>query len=198
MTEPRYPGYDVLAKWDSPSWDDTTRRVVADRLDKVPPRRFFTAAEWAVLEAVCARLIPQPDRADPVPIAPWIDDKLQQGRGSGTRYETMPPDGPAMKQGLAALDAESRQRHGRPFAALDPEAADALLAAVQADQVSGDAWHGLPPDRFFAQLLREALEVYYAHPAAWSEIGFGGPASPRGYVRLEADRADPWEARRDG
>jgi hypothetical protein len=36
--------------------------------------------------------------------------------------------------------------------------------------------------------------IYYAHPAAWSEIGFGGPASPRGYVRLGFDERDPWEA----
>ena len=26
------------------------------------------------------------------------------------------------------------------------------------------------------------------------EIGFGGPASPRGYVRMNFDRRDPWEA----
>ena len=39
-----------------------------------------------------------------------------------------------------------------------------------------------------------SVSVYYAHPAAWSEIGFGGPASPRGYVRMQANRRDPWEA----
>jgi len=32
------------------------------------------------------------------------------------------------------------------------------------------------------------------HPASWNEIGFGGPASPRGYVRMNFDRRDPWEA----
>ena len=31
-------------------------------------------------------------------------------------------------------------------------------------------------------------------PTAWNEIGFGGPASPRGYVRMDFDRRDPWEA----
>ena len=31
-------------------------------------------------------------------------------------------------------------------------------------------------------------------PTAWNEIGFGGPASPRGYVRMGLDRRDPWEA----
>jgi hypothetical protein len=43
-------------------------------------------------------------------------------------------------------------------------------------------------------VLDEIVRAYYAHPAAWSEIGFGGPASPRGYVRLAAGRQDPWEA----
>ncbi|MGH8181653.1 MAG: GMC family oxidoreductase [Steroidobacteraceae bacterium] len=35
---------------------------------------------------------------------------------------------------------------------------------------------------------------FYAHPTSWSEIGYGGPASPRGYVRMDYDRRDPWEA----
>ena len=48
----RYPGYDVLAKWNSVSFDDTTREVLARRLGAVPPRRFLDAAEWELLEAV--------------------------------------------------------------------------------------------------------------------------------------------------
>ena len=36
-----YPGYDVLAKWDSPSFDETTRAVLRRRLEEVPPRRFL-------------------------------------------------------------------------------------------------------------------------------------------------------------
>ena len=31
-------------------------------------------------------------------------------------------------------------------------------------------------------------------PDVWNEIGFGGPASPRGYVRMGFDKRDPWEA----
>ena len=38
------------------------------------------------------------------------------------------------------------------------------------------------------------VPALYSHPKAWNEIGFGGPASPRGYVRLDGDRPDPWEA----
>ena len=31
-----YPAYDVLDKWDSPSWNEQTREVVRKRLDEVP------------------------------------------------------------------------------------------------------------------------------------------------------------------
>ena len=53
----------------------------------------------------------------------------------------------------------------------------------------------MPPDLFFSErVLRDLYAEYYSHPTAWSEIGFGGPANPRGYVRLYKDRRDPWEA----
>jgi hypothetical protein len=42
--------------------------------------------------------------------------------------------------------------------------------------------------------MRATLACFYSHPWAWNEIGFGGPASPRGYVRMAFDRRDPWEA----
>ena len=48
-----YPGYDVLAKRHTPSWNEQTRAVVDKRLHQVPDRRFFTETEWAILSAVC-------------------------------------------------------------------------------------------------------------------------------------------------
>jgi hypothetical protein len=77
-----------------------------------------------------------------------------------------------------------------------PEDQDELLARVQAGEVKTKAWGAMPPKRFFIHhLVDQTLRVYYSHPDAWSEIGFGGPASPRGYVRLT--RRDPWEAKAD-
>ncbi len=43
-------------------------------------------------------------------------------------------------------------------------------------------------------VLHDICSMHYAHPHSWSEIGFGGPANLRGYVRLYFDRRDPWEA----
>lgn len=190
-----YPAYDVLAKWDSPSWDEQTREVLRKRLTELPPRRFFSEAEWHTLEAVCARLVPQPERSTPIPIVPWIDEKLHHNWRDGFRYEDMPPFREAWRLGLEGIDQESQGCFGADFTSLAEASQDAVLRAIQSGEVKGGIWARLPPQRFFATvLLKEVVGEYYAHPAAWSEVGFGGPASPRGYVRLGENQRDPWEA----
>lgn len=198
MTVPRTPyrDYDVLRKRDSVSWDGTTREVLRRRLEEVPERSFFSEDEWHTLQAVCDRIIPQPERGSAaVPIAPWIDQKLAQNRGDGYRYADMPPLREAWRLGLAGIDAESRRRFDMPFAATESTNQDAVLSAIQQGDVTDDVWARLPPKRFFTSiLLKSIVAQYYAHPTAWSETGFGGPASPRGYVRLGIGQHDPWEA----
>jgi hypothetical protein len=193
---PRFPGYDVLAKWDSPSFDDVTRGVLAHRLDAVPPRRWLTADEWALLDAVNARLLPQPERENPIPLTPWIDAMLIEDRGEGYRLPDTPPLRDAWRQGLAAVDDEARRLHDLPFAKLDAAAQDAVLQVLADGRAASPRWQGLDAQHFFIDcLLKTAAGFYYAHPAAWNEIGFGGPANPRGYVRLGFDSRDPWEAK---
>jgi hypothetical protein len=193
---PRFPGYDVLAKWDSPSFDDVTRDVLAHRLDAVPPRRWLTADEWDLLDAINARLLPQPERETPIPITPWIDAMLNEDRGEGYRHPDMPPLRDAWRQGLGAVDDEARRLHDRPFVRLDADAQDAVLHALEGGRAVSPGWQGLDAKRFFIHhLLKTAAGLYYAHPLAWNEIGFGGPANPRGYVRLGFDSRDPWEAK---
>lgn len=190
-----YPGYDVLAKWNSPSFDGPTREVLAGRLERVPERRYLDAGEWELAEALAARLIPQPERAVPIPVAPWIDDMLLHERGEGFRFEGMPHLRQCWHIGLAAIDAEARRLRGRGFAALETQDQDTVLGAVAAGEVDPANWAGMPAQRFFLNvLLKTVAGIYYAHPEAWSEIGFGGPASPRGYVRLGPGMRDGWEA----
>lgn len=191
-----YPTYDVLDKWDSPSWNDQTREVVRRRLEELPPRRFLTAEQWSLLEAIVDRLVPQPDRKSPVPIVPWIDEMLHHNLGPGFRYADMPPMRDAWRQGLDAIAAETRNRHGKGFQQLAPGEQDAILRDVEQNRVERSFWGELPAGGFFGHhLLKEVVGVYYSHPDAWSEIGYGGPASPRGYARLGFDERDPWEAK---
>ncbi|OXH83905.1 gluconate 2-dehydrogenase, partial [Burkholderia multivorans] len=118
------------------------------------------------------------------------------------RDARLPPLRVAWHTGLAALDTMARHAYGRPFASLAESDADALLRAVQQGQVDRKveaAWAGMDPRMFFSKrVLMDICGAYYSHPFAWNEIGFGGPASPRGYVRMDFNRRDPWEARMDG
>ena len=193
-----YPGYNVLDKWDSPSWNEQTRNVVRKRLQEVPSRQFFSEEEWVTLEAVCERLVPQPDRPEyPVPIVPWIDQQLAQQQGNGYRFEHMPPMRQAWRLGIAGIDEESERRFSQRFVGLTAEQQDELLHAIQQGNVQAGVWQDIPAERFFTILLKTVVGIYYAHPAAWNEIGYGGPASPRGYVRLGANQRDPWEAKEE-
>lgn len=191
-----YRGYDVLDKWNSPSWDDATREVIRSRLEEIPERRFFSSGEWEMLEAISECLVPQPDRThDPVPIVSWIDRKLACDERDGYRYADMPPMREAWRLGLCAIDEEAQLRHGSRFLDLATEKHREILTAIQAGEVRSGLWADLPARRFFTTiLLKSVVAEYYAHPAAWSEVGFGGPASPRGYVRLGEGERDPWEA----
>ena len=192
----RFENYDVLSKRDSVSWNDVTRDVVDARLSATPSRSFFSPSEWRTVEALAATLLPQDDReyGKQIPIAPAIDATLAKNEGNGYRFDGVPPLQDAWHIGLECIDDESSLRYHQPFADLGERKRIELLRAVQQGDVRHESWRSIPPQRFFAEVLGKVVAAYYAHPNAWNEIGFGGPASPRGYVRLGFDQRDPWEA----
>ena len=192
----RYPGYDVLSKWGGPDWDESTRAVVRRRLEEVPPVRFLTEEEARLLDSVVERLMPQPDRpgAARVAIVPWIDEKLHHDWRDGYRYEDLPPLRDAWRRGLAGIAESARLIYGRAFTDLDEDGQNDVLGRIQRGEAPGEAWVELPAARFFRDVLcLTVVKVYYAHPAAWSEIGYSGPSSPRGHARNWMGGVDPWD-----
>jgi hypothetical protein len=163
----------------------------------VPPIRFFSADELELVTAVIDRIMPQDDRDQEhrIPVVNYIDERLYTGRIDGYRYEDMPADGEAYRLGLAAIDDIARTMYGEAFVALTPTEQDEALWTIHADKPQGgeNIWKQMPADRFWLMLVSDAVDAYYAHPYAWDEIGFGGPAYPRGYFRLENGRPEPWE-----
>jgi hypothetical protein len=191
----RYPGYNVLAKWSGPSWNEKTREVITRRLSVTPEPRFFTHEEYTTVLAIADRIVPQPLDRPPVPIAALVDRKLHEEKMDGYRVPGMPRDGEAWRLGLKALNAEAQATYGKRFADLPDALRDKLLRSAQSGELKAAEWGDLRPDVFFKKRMgRDIVLAYYAHPTAWSEIGWGGPASPRGYVRLDFDERDPWEA----
>jgi hypothetical protein len=194
MTE-RFPGYDVMAKRNTPSWNEVTRRVIDRRLAMSREPSFFNADEWQTLAAIAGRIVPQAAGRPPVPLAAMVDDKMAQDRTDGYRNARLPKMQEAWRRGLQALDADACLRYGARFHCLNTAAQDALLNAMQGGELIGLAWQGMSCQLFFQErVLHDIVGAYYAHPVSWNEIGFGGPASPRGYVRMGLDKRDPWEA----
>lgn len=197
----RYPAYDVLAGWSSPDWDEQTRDVVRRRIEQVPSLRFFTPAEARTLACIAQRVVPQPGRtgASVVPIVPWIDDKLAEDRRDGYRYEGMPPQRDAWRMGIAGIEETSRALFaGKLFGDLCEDEQDQVLTRVERGDPPGGSWAHVPARRFFRDVLcLTIVKVYYAHPSAWNEIGYSGPAAVRGHVRNWMGGVDPWDAQEE-
>ena len=190
--EQRFPGYDVMGQ--SPAWDEVTRAVVIDRCASPGAPAFFTAEEEPTARALLDRLLAQDD--DPlVPVFEAVDQRLAQRRGDGYRYEDLPEDPETWRGSLAALDATAQAHSGKPFANLSRDDQRDIIEEVR---LCKGEWHGLPASRLFSVWMRYACSAFYAHPWAWNEIGFGGPAYPRGYKYLALGAREPWEvAERD-
>ena len=197
MADP-YAGYDVLAKRDTPSWNDKTRDVVDRRMSLRGPEAVLTGAQHAVLARLVERIAPQPERRAPANTLAMLTRRIADDEGDGYRPAALPRFAECWRRILDALDAEAREVHGEGFAALAEPDADALLQAVSEGRTQAGAWSDLPPERVWKwRIIPDILAAHWAQPALWSDMGFGGPASPRGYVRLDANRRDPWEAREE-
>lgn len=190
-----YPGYSTLGQ--QKKWDKTTRNVVVKRVQSSTEIRFFQPAEAELLSAIIDRLIPQDDRAGDrtIPILPVIDERLYKNELNGFRYEDMPPDRDAYHLGLKAIHDMAEVRFHQPFAELAIYRQELLLKSLHDGKPDPDhpIWKQMPVHRFWALLMEDCITAYYSHPWAWDEIGFGGPAYPRAYIRLENGLPEPWE-----
>lgn len=190
-----YPGFSTLAQ--QKYWDAKTRQVILDRVNNIPEIRFFTTEEARLLKAICDRVLPQDDRdeAHKIPIVPQIDKRLHENSHDGYRYESMPPDREAFQLGIKAIEQIAQHEHGRSFLEIGPLEQDEILRSLHDCKPSAahDIWERMSVDRFWMLLVSDCAEAYYSHPFAWDEIGFGGPAYPRAYMRLERGEAEPWE-----
>lgn len=186
LPNPRFPGFDVLPQ--APAWDPITRGVVLRRLGPPPKIRAFTEEEEAVCRPMLDRLLGM-SQDRPVPVFELIDARLAEDETDGWRYEDMPPDTEAWKRSMRHLGEDARERFGAPFAVVGHREQDRLLEDVR----TGTSWHDLPAPRVWSLWIRYACAAFYSHPYAWNEIGFGGPAYPRGYANLGLDKREHWE-----
>lgn len=192
---PAVPGLQAAAAATAPA-QSQTGSPAAQRPAYRPV--YFTAAEWAFINAAVDRLIPD-DGNGPGGVAAgvpeFLDRQMELPYGHGAywyMHGPFHPDAPAtlgyqMRQtprelyrlGIALAEQAAQAAHHQPFAQLDAHARDALLTMLDKGTL---ATNGAQASAFFALLLRNTREGYFADPqyggnrnmTAWKAIGFPG------------------------
>ena len=187
----RYPDYDVLAN--AEHWDEVTRNVVVRRAEQDPTMRFFDAREQRTLRVFCD-LVTAQDAEPRIPVLEMVDAKLAAGELDGFRHHDMPEDPQAWRLVAAGLDEAA----GGSFAELDPDEARRVVTRFAAGELRKGVWEGLSCAKAWQVVMRGVLSAFYSHPWAWNEIGYGGPAYPRGYMRLGEGQREPHQGAEAG
>ncbi|OMC29587.1 hypothetical protein A5740_17715 [Mycobacterium sp. GA-1841] len=175
----RFDGFDVLARADD--WDQVTAGAVLSRLALPASLAFFTPAEVGVAKPMLDLLLAQ-DGEPRVPVLAMIDARLATDETDGWHYDDMPEDRQAWRDSLAGLDTDARKRYQLGFAELDDHSQARLLQDVQDLAHRGESWHGTSAGHVWSLWTRFACTAFYSHPWTWNEMGFPGPAYPRGYL----------------
>jgi hypothetical protein len=193
MKKSRYPTYDVMSHKDE--WDGHTQSIVASRLEGVAQFSALSLEEAEMLRAICS-ILAGDDRADLIQfVVSHIDRSLSQPAGESERKADVPKAGELLHTGLQLLDKWCLAAHQRTFISLPEEQQMSIVSDLSSGRLPFPAEWAFPQKAFFNKLFTWTVESYYSHPTVWSEIGYGGPAYPRGYVRANIGQLDPWEAK---
>jgi len=183
----RYPDFDVLDA--VCTWDQATKKVVLARLEPPGPLRFFTLDEEPALRVLCDIALDQ-DCEPRIPVAEMVDGKLADGKLDGYQYADMPDDRDTWRLVLRGLDHTAKMGYQVDFAGATLSQREAIVSEFARGRLVGGAWDELNVTRAWSVVMRMMLSAFYSHPWAWNEIGFGGPAYPRGFMRLGGPGGD--------
>ncbi|MBW4040984.1 MAG: gluconate 2-dehydrogenase subunit 3 family protein [Acidobacteria bacterium] len=184
----RFPGFSVVGQ--SQHWDEATRKVVLARLEPPKPITSLPEEVRPAGVALVAQLVAV-DADFAFALLSSIDARLAANETDGWHYDDMPIDHDAWKRSLAGLDEDATRSTGHPFAELTEDEQHEMLECLRTS--SAHSWHGMPPARIWNLWTRYVCTAYYAHPSAWDEMGFPGPAYPRGYKNRGVDAREPFE-----
>jgi hypothetical protein len=191
----RYPEQDVMAE--TSAWDARTRALLVDRVEHPPPIRFFDEREAATLGAFLDAFLGQ-DCEPRVPALEYLDAKLHDGRLEGYRHVSLPDDRVLWRVIARGLDDVAVTRGARDFAAAASELRDAIVGDFADGALRGPSWDDLDQKLAWTVVAGHMVDAFWSHPWAWNEMGFPGPAYPRGYARLGPDQREPWETFEEG
>jgi hypothetical protein len=143
-------------------------KVVPSPGSQAPKPKFFTAAEFALVDEMSDMIIPtdqQSAGARAAGVAIYIDGRLAEAfeKDEGQRW----------RAGIAAVEAVSSEMHGKGFMASSPEQRLALLTRVAAAESDPKT----DAEKFFKQIKGGTIRAYYT-----SKIGIHDDQQYKGNV----------------
>ena len=159
---------------------------------------WFTAEEWAFVQAAVSRLTPADDLgagALEAGAGEYIDRQMNTPYATGAQWYMQGPfvtDAPAdmgyqlqlsaqqiYRLGIAAVDEQCKKQDGKVFAELDRATQERVLGELEAGKRQLDA---VPDKAFFSLLLQNTREGFFCDPihggnkgmVGWTQIGFPG------------------------
>ncbi len=159
---------------------------------------FFTAEEWAFLQAAVSRIIPA-DELGPGALeagaAEFIDRQMNTPYATGAQWYMQGPfkadAAPELgyqlqlspqqiyRLGIAATEAWCKNASGKTFAEQDSATRDRILGKIEAGEI---VFEQLPAKVFFSLLVQNTREGFFCDPmhggnkgmVGWTQIGFPG------------------------
>lgn len=193
LTKSYYPSYDVMNELDE--WDDHTQLIVTSRLKPIKNFQFLTSIEAEMVERISSLFVSDQSQEVLDFIVGHIDQTLHQSFGEGQRKVGVPEAPELIRSGLQAIEQGVQLLYGSSFVELEMDLQKQYLQKISECKAEPiEVWNNIQQEPLFNKLLRLTVESYCSHPKVWSEIGYAGPAYPRGYVRTELGQLDPWEA----
>jgi hypothetical protein len=169
---------------DSERLSDRTREVMRARMQApADAPGVLSPSQMVTLRAMLARVIPQEHHE--LDLAGYVLVRLASGNGDGWRYDVLPQDVQAYREGLDKLAAKG-------FAGMTAEEQDRELKALETNPGSAEA-------RWFEEVRGDAVSAYMAHPATMARIGYSGigvggaQTKFKGYVTIGPNQRESWE-----
>jgi gluconate 2-dehydrogenase gamma chain len=176
---------------------------IRDKVPATPPAgnyqpTFFTAEEWAFVQAAVSRIIPA-DELGPGALeagaAEFIDRQMNTPYATGAQWYMQGPfkadAAPELgyqlqlspqqiyRLGIAAVEAWCKNASGKTFAEQDSATRDKILGKIEAGEI---VFEQLPTKVFFSLLVQNTREGFFCDPihggnkgmVGWTQIGFPG------------------------
>lgn len=181
-------------------WDPHTHEIVSKREETQTfyPFQYLTEQEANTLTQLCSILLGDDRYSVIVYVVHHFDSTLKANIGESQRKVSVPKQSILIRDGLSLLNQACTETYGSSFNELKDETKKEVINELILGNLSlQTSQKNIPVKDFMQKVLNEATAAYYSHPIIWSEIGYAGPAYPRGYVRTEFGLTDPWEAKKN-